>query len=164
MNKWKNLLLLFSVTLNIAVVGTLLFYWGRPDHRPPADPPGPEMERSAPFPPAWNNLDLRDQQRHELMRLRRPFHRQMTEMRRNLDMDRQKLLQLMLAQPAVPDSIERMLSNISEQQIRLDRLTVEHLLAIRPHLDERQWRFMLNQLIRDRREARERPFNRPRRF
>jgi hypothetical protein len=70
----------------------------------------------------------------------------------------------MLAQPAVPDSIERMLGKISEKQIRLDRMTVDHLLAIRPHLDEKQWRVMLDQLVRDRREARERPFNRPRRF
>lgn len=163
MTNWKNLLLLFSLTLNIAVLGTLLYFWGRHDGPPPADP-GPGMERPEPFPPAWRNMDLREQQRRDLMMLRAPFHKQMMEMRRNLDMDRQKLLQLMLAQPAVPDSIERMLGKISEQQIRLDRMTVDHLLAIRPHLDEKQWRFMLDQLVRDRRDARERPFNRPRRF
>jgi hypothetical protein len=163
MTNWKNLLLLFSLTLNIAVLGTLLYFWGYHDGPPPVNP-GPGMERPEPFPPAWGNMDLREHQRRELMMLRAPFHKQMMEMRRNLDMDRQKLLQLMLAQPAVPDSIERMLGKISEKQIRLDRMTVDHLLAIRPHLDEKQWRVMLDQLVRDRREARERPFNRPRRF
>jgi hypothetical protein len=166
MTSWKNLLLLFSITINIAVVATLFYFWGRHDgmRRLPALLQRPDRDVTPPG-PLWKTMGLQEPQKRELEKLRAPFNAQMDQIVGNMEQNRRRLMEVMLAHPASQDSIKSLLLRLAENQSQLDRQTVEHLLALRPFLDERQWRMMLMAMARENRQAREmRPYKPFKRF
>jgi len=99
-------------------------------------------------------MGLLDLQREELAKLRAPFNEQMRPLRSQLQAKRQRLMRLLLTNPTAQDSIQILLRQIAEDQTQLDRSTVEHLVTLRPHLDERQWRLMVEALDRERHSGR----------
>jgi len=155
MSNWKNLLLLFSLAINIAAAATLAYLWGRHDgmRRPPALLQRPDRPAN-PSAPLWKTMGLLDLQREELAKLRAPFNEQMRPLRSQLQAKRQRLMRILLTNPTAQDSIQILLRQIAEDQTQLDRSTVEHLVTLRPHLDERQWRLMVEALDRERHSGR----------
>ncbi|NLP09298.1 periplasmic heavy metal sensor [bacterium] len=155
MINWKNLFLLFSLAVNIAAAATLAYFWGRHDEmrRLPAllQRPDRTVNSSAPL---WKTMGLRHSQREELAKLRAPFNERMRSLRLQLQANRHRLMQLLLMNPTAADSIQFLLRQMAEDQTQLDRSTVEHLLKLRPHLDERQWRLMVQALDRERHPSR----------
>ena len=156
MTNWKNLLLLFSLAINIAAAATLVYLWDRTDearrlplllHRPNRDavPPGP----------LWRAMDLQESQKRELARFRAPFNERIRRLRFEMDENRRRLMQVLLTKPTEQDSITSLLHQLAKDQAQLDQATIEHLLTLRPYLDERQWRMLLYSLHRDKREGRE---------
>ncbi|HPN33416.1 MAG TPA: hypothetical protein PK843_02820 [bacterium] len=155
MSNWKNLFLLFSLAVNIAAAATLVYFWGRHAEvrRLPALLQRPDRTGN-PSAPLWKTLGLQHPQREELARLRAPFNERMRPLRLQLQARRHQLMQLLLTNPTAEDSLQIILRQMAEDQIQLDRSTVEHLLKLRPHLDERQWRLMVEALDRERHSGR----------
>lgn len=155
MSNWKNLFLLFSLAVNIAAASTLAYFWGRHDgmRRLPALLQRPDRTANSSA-PLWKTMGLRDPQREELAKLRAPFNEQMRPLRSQLQAKRHRLMRLLLTNPTAQDSIKILLNQIAEDQTQLDRSTVEHLIKLRPHLDERQWRLMVEALDREKHSGR----------
>jgi Spy/CpxP family protein refolding chaperone len=156
MTNWKNLLLLFSITVNLAAVASLFYFWGRFDHmrRLPAVLQRPD--RGAPSAgPLWRRLELQEPQRQALQKFRAPYNEQIRQQRQRIEESRRRLMEILQTQPGAQDSIKYLLARVAEDQAVMEKMTVEHLLALRPLLDERQWRIMLMSFNRDRRAGRE---------
>ena len=156
MTNWKNLLLLFSLAVNLAAVATMFYFWGRFDHmrRLPAVLQRPD--RGAPSSaPLWRRLELQESQRQALQKFRAPYNEQLRHQRQRIEESRRRLMETLQNQPTAQDSITYLLARLAEDQAQLEKATVEHLLTLRPLLDERQWQIMLMSFNRDRRAGRE---------
>ncbi len=155
MNKLK-MILLFSLAVNVAVAATLLFFWGRYDgmRRAPALLQRPDRS-VRPLRPLWRTLDLDPPQKRELAKLRGPFDDKMERLRFELEKNRRQLMETLMTRPAAQDSIKSLVQRLAAVQTELDAGTIDHLLSMRPFLNDRQWRMMLAAFIRDNHEARE---------
>lgn len=154
MNKWK-IVLLFSLAVNVAVAVTLVYFWDRYDgmQRFPALLQRPDRN-ARPLRPLWRSMALDAAQKQELARLRLPFDRKIDRLRFELDRNRRHLMDTMLSQPAAQDSIKILVQRLAVIQTELDASTVDHLLTMRPFLNDRQWRILLTAFARENREPR----------
>ncbi len=144
MNKWVIALLVFSLTINIAAVGTLIYFWQKPGP-PPMDAPWMLHSRNNRWPdgPPPDGSGRPFGMRPELQGLRSAYHEKMQPLARELDATRRDLMRLMGQQPAARDSIDLALQRITRLQGDLERVTVEHFLAMRAVLNEEQWTNLL---------------------
>lgn len=144
MKKWHIILLIFSLTVNVAVVATLVYFWQRqePDRRPRR------------MPPEWVS-DLRFLEKDSLqapaepgkiVRLRREYLRDLREKRHAIEDSRKEILVLLLRQDPSRDSIEVMLQTMTQQQIDAEKLTIDHLLELRDLLPPPVWRELVHSL------------------
>lgn len=146
-SKWTLIALLFSVTVNIAVVGTLIYFWQhnneqrhvnvkvlRTDDNSQQDvvwfgqPPAP--------PPVAKEIDS----------LRREYHEDLVVMRQAIDADRQQIIMQLMHDPVNRDTVEVILNNLTKKQMDAERLTIDHLLDIKPLLPTDDWKFFIQDL------------------
>lgn len=144
MNRWTLFALLFSVAVNIAVVGTLLYFWqtngGRGDE---ARQPEPSRQRdllwlSAPQVPA--------KAARKIDSLRRDYHDQLFILRASIDSEREAIIAHLMGNQVNRDSLEAIISELTAKQIAAERLTIDHLLMIKPLLPPEEWRLFIRDL------------------
>ncbi len=143
--KWLTAALLFSVAVNIAAVGTLIYLRAvdRPQRvvelrrfgRGEWDEPPPFLGRSLPAPSARQVDSLRQQ-----------YHRRLAEIRDRIEAERRAILLRLEEEPFDSRSVEEPLHRMNLEQLRAERLTVDHLAALKPLLPEEDWRRLLRRL------------------
>ncbi|HOH08285.1 MAG TPA: periplasmic heavy metal sensor [bacterium] len=159
MNKWLVALLVFSLAVNLAVVGTLIYFTQRPEmaHRGaggPVAPPGAPQG----MPPRPGDEGVwpggRTEPNPKMEKLRLAYHEQLQPLHGSMLQLQQDLIRLIEKKPAPADSIELILQRMTGLRGEMEKLTVQHLLAIRPYLEEEEWRHLTRMLQNRMREPR----------
>lgn len=143
MNRWLVILLFFSLAVNIAVVGTMVYHRSR--YPGPADRVMPGRVRQAPD--RRENL-LNREERQRIAELRRIYQKKMQRMHGTIDSLRVDLMDVMRTKPTNKDLIDRLLKEIGQKQLEMEKITIHHLLSIRTLLTEEQWQRLLFNLER----------------
>jgi len=141
-NKWLVVFLIFSLAVNLAVVGTLLYFTRHPSPpvMMPEGPMGrPGIRENGEPRPDGPGADLPGRMPPEVEKLRESFIAGLRPLSRDLQQSRQQLVRMMDRQPAAADSIAIVLQKINTLQGEMEKLTVDHLMAIRPYLEKSQW-------------------------
>ena len=153
MNKWLVVLLIFSLAVNLAAVGTMIYFTQRqgPPGIDPSSPPGLPWFRAEGAPPIDQDgrrpgPGMRKAPNPAVEKLRIAHHEKLQPLVDELQKARQTLLRLVESSPANRDSIDVVLHRVSTLQNEMEKLTVEHLIALRPLMDEEQWRNLTHML------------------
>jgi hypothetical protein len=149
MNKWLIALLVFSLAVNLAAVGTIIYFAQRPGLPGPfprmlMEPPGPpdgDQNR-----PGDRGSGIAAENRQEVRRLRKAYQQSLEPLAREAQQTRQNLMRLIAHNPAASDSIDVMLLKMNKLQGEMEKATVQHLIAMRPFLDEKQWQNLTHML------------------
>lgn len=142
-SKWILFALLFSVAVNIAVVGTLIYFWPRNEERHmivrQAPPQKPEI--------IWfGTPHVPPHVAQEIDSLRRDYHKNLVRIRAAMDADRKTLITQLIQDPVDRDSLDLIIDSLAQKQIKAERLTVDHLLDIKPLLPHEEWTFFMRDL------------------
>jgi len=159
-----TILLVFSLTINLAAVGTLFYFWQRPPF-PELPPPGQPFDDMNPRPgpgmgpgPAWRDSSLPAEKRQTIRQLRRQFHEQVQPKRIELQRAQDEVMKIMSTHPSQRDSIDRASQKVLAIQAEIEKMTIDHLLSIRALLDDDQWKSLMRLIERERREIWRAPF------
>ncbi|MBN1560252.1 periplasmic heavy metal sensor [candidate division KSB1 bacterium] len=142
--RWTLLALLFSVAVNIAVVGTLVYFWRTNEHQSDQAFHGKTplnreiMLHGAPHVPA--NV------KGKIDSLRRDYHEQLVLIRASIDAEREAIIAHLMSNQVDRDSLEMNIAALTAKQIAAERLTIDHLLTIKPLLPPEDWRFFIQDL------------------
>jgi len=136
-NRWMIIALAFSLAVNVAVIGTLIFFWSRPTMQEPGPPDFGEIKR-----PGFElGLDkaLREQMHPAMLE-----HRQrIQEIGDSLRIHKRALIELLLAGEENQADIDKAIAETMPLQIALERETIRHLLALRKILGPEQWQHLV---------------------
>ncbi len=151
MNRWLVILLVFSLAVNLAAVGSLFYFAQRPGPRGPGleMPMGPPDGAGGEGPRRlFRGMDVPPDHRPEVRRLRNAFQDSLRPLVREMMETRQDLMRLIVQKPAASDSINMLVLRINTLQGEMEKRTVRHLIAMRPFLDEKQWQKLTRMLER----------------
>lgn len=144
-SKWLVAALLFSVAVNVAVMGTLVYFRQtekQPTHfslRRESLPHNPDFLW---FEGSQINPDLV----REMDSLRQQYGEQLKNVHRTIDQKRSAIVLQLQQEPINRDSLNKLISRLTEDQVRAERLTVDHLLAIKPFLPKDEWQMIIREL------------------
>ena len=148
-SRWLVYVLIFSVAVNIAAVGTLVYYWTRPGRPPGGFRHGPKRDLAA-------MLDLEKAQQVQLDSLRRVYFERLKPLRKELRRERARL-SAVLEQNAVDSLIlKQHIARIAELQARVELETAKHLHQMQKLLTPEQ-RAKFRRFLRDRMKMRRHP-------
>ena len=145
-SKWTLVALLFSVTVNVAVVGTLLYFWRHDTSH------GREIniERIDAFKDkelVWfHSPDMPPHAEGRMDSLRRFYHKELQEIEGDIESSRHKIVQILLEDPIDNNRLDTLIFQLANEQTKVERLTIDHLIAIKPMLPQEEWRLFLNDL------------------
>lgn len=159
-NSWMTVLLVFSLTVNLAAVATLVYFWRQYDRPAPSMLPSPAGEPSYRQNPPWQKLNLPHEKKREIVELRRRFQHRILDLRMSVEDSRRQVMQQMLQQTIDNDSLNASIDRLADKQIEMEKMTVSHLLEMRSHLTDEQWQTLLRSLERERRGMQRPPFAR----
>ena len=142
MNRWKLFILVFSVAVNVAVLGTLIYFWTRPN-RPVEARDLSQREKYNSKLLLGDNPLLSPEQKQELKQLRKRYHGELRGRRQYIAQQRADLVRYLLNDPPMLDSIYITLDSVAEKQKQLEKITIQHLLSMRKHIDKEQWETMI---------------------
>ncbi len=148
MKKWTLAVLLFSLAINISVLGTLFYLWKMkkmpppeppfPMHEGPGGPQGAEMK----FPPEESNF-LRDARKEHFSKIEPLFAQ--------INVEREKLFQELLGDEPDMDSIKVSVEAIEHIKAKIEFLTVTHFLGLKEKMPDDFWKPVIeNFLFRER--------------
>lgn len=140
MNRWLVLLLIFSIALNLAVVGTFVFFKSRMDKRRPDDGRA-RFEQQMRRMRGMMDIDstVNDENRAQIRQLRMNYIAQANTLRSEISWYQDQLTALLLAEPVNKDSVDVMVKRIAERHMQIESLTVRHLIAIKPLIPPEKW-------------------------
>jgi len=153
MNKWLVSLFVFSVAVNIAVMGTLVYFWheSRPERADqiiaPPPPPLPDREERRFL---WMGK-RRPGEPEKVFKARIKYRDQMEKVRRQIDGFRKEIIVLLLSDPPPTDSLHVIVEKLAKKQVEAEQLTIGHLLDIRPLLPRKKWVKVVRDLRKNRR-------------
>ncbi len=142
MKNWVLIILLFSVTVNLAVVGTLVYFWKKTDKKTDdliwisGDPKSVDgnkfiIVKKDSF-VTTNNMDKINAKRLD-------WGNKMSVLNRSIDKDRKDIIRYLLVDPPQRDSINIVIHRLGDKQIRAESLTVDHMIGIRKLLPRQEW-------------------------
>ena len=145
-SRWTLLALLFSVAVNIAVVSTLFFFWQQNGERRmdiQVLHNDPHVEHDV----VWFEAPhVPPKIADEIDSLRRHYHERLVVIRSAIHTDRQTIINQLLKEPVNRDSINVIVETLTNKQIDAERLTINHLLDIKPLLSREDWTFFIQDL------------------
>lgn len=151
--RWLLYALLFSVAVNIAVVGVLIYGWT-------AGPPGKPPRMPRPPHHLWDELNLSDEQRAEFDSIRSRYFRDLRPLHEQLREERSKLAELSLAERVDSTQIRRHVEEISRLQTRMELRTLKFFRelqsVLRPEQKEKFREITLRVFLRKWRQSRPR--------
>lgn len=133
-NRWMLLALIFSVTVNVVAIVTLVVFWlGRPKEKPPR-PPRWTSEARPWFHPETDEVVAKMVQDY--------FARAQKE-RAALRATRLRLVELLREDE--PDTVKIMatIDELARHQAELERITVRHLLGLKPRIGRERLDFLI---------------------
>ncbi|MDZ7315842.1 MAG: periplasmic heavy metal sensor [candidate division KSB1 bacterium] len=143
-SKWLIAALIFSTTINIAGIGTLI-YLRLGERRPPE---GYWSRSKRERPPAFMERRLR-QRFHdwkEMDSLNLQYKRQMGEILQDIERQRKNVAFLLEQEPIDRKAVDEELRRLYESRLRAESLTVDQLIALKPKLSTDEWRFIIRRL------------------
>ncbi|HPG38101.1 MAG TPA: hypothetical protein PLP19_06140 [bacterium] len=149
MKKWTLMILLFSVAVNISVIGTLIYFWKK--NALPTDDimwmtkKEPGMNKSI---VVFKSEDIKTMSADldSITEKRMVWADTMHCLCQDIESDRQAIIHLMLNKPPQRDSINFYIHSIGAKQIKAESLTVDHLIGIRELMPERDWEELVKSL------------------
>jgi hypothetical protein len=144
-SKWMVAALLFSVAVNVAVVGTLAYYRHidqQPMHlklRHGVLPPNPDFFR-------FQDMQTDPVVAREMDSLQQQYGEQLKNLHRIIDQRRNAIVLQLQQEPVNRDTLDKLITHLSEDQVRAERLTVDHLLVIKPFLPKEKWQMIIREL------------------
>ncbi|MBN1479624.1 periplasmic heavy metal sensor [candidate division KSB1 bacterium] len=142
-SKWIVLALLFSVAVNIAVVGTLVYFWPRNEERRIVFRNRPPKQHEIVW---FRTPHVPPKVAQDIDSLRRDYHEQLVTVRMAIDADREAIIAHLMQNKVDRDSLEKILQSLTHKQITAERLTIDHLLEIKPLLPQEEWTFFIRDL------------------
>ena len=130
---WLLYLVIFSLALNLGIIGTLIYWRHQAKQHLAALEEAPPLRLGE----AWRH-QLTPEQRQSLRGCIQPHSRQVRAMREELMTKRQELFQLMKEQPEKWDSIREKLQEINRLQGGMEEKMVRHLLEVQSQLQPEQ--------------------------
>jgi len=144
-SKWILFVLLFSVTVNVAVVGTLIYFWRYKS--PAVSRVHVEHKRDVNDRLLWfHSPDLAPRTIEKIDSARKVYHEELQQVRKDIDSQRKNMVTLLLAEPINRDSLQIEIIGLVEKQKKAEELTLDHLLDIKPLLPKDQWILLLKDL------------------
>lgn len=135
-NRWILSILAFSVAINLAVLGTLLYFWSHQNNKPPwAEHP----QRG----PSRFEFGFDKEQREQIHRAMQEFRQQQKHIADSLRAKRHALLELLLAGEENQQIIDKAINDLVKYQIELERATILHLNEMRPILGPEKWEHLV---------------------
>lgn len=153
MSKWLISLFVFSVAVNIAVMGTLVYFWHGSPPEPPEQigaPPPPPLISPEPRRFLWMEKRMPEEP-EKVFEKRIKYRDQMELVRRQIDGLRKEIIVLLLADPPPSDSLQDVVEKLARKQVEAEQLTIDHLLEIRPLLPRKKWVKVVRDLRRQKR-------------
>lgn len=143
--KWLILILVFSVMVNVAAIGTIGYHgWKvRSIDQPPLPPPPEPMLRHLRRP-----LSLTPDQMRELEAQRRRISEEIQGIRRDLSKSRARLMQLLRSPDPDSMAVEEVLQEIASSQVALERKVIHNILRMRKVLTPEQREELLRMMER----------------
>ena len=143
--KWTLFALLFSVAVNIAVIGTLLYFWKNEKQRMDVGMihGNSHPERDI----VWFNAPhVPPKVAREIDSLRRDYHEQVVVIRSSIESDRKAIITQLMCDPVNRDTLDIIIQKLADKQIKAERLTIDHLLMIKPLLPHEDWKYFIQDL------------------
>jgi len=138
-NRWTLSILVFSVAINLAVLGTLLYFWTQQGDKPPWPvPPSPGPSRV--------DFGVDKKQHRRIRKAMQEFRRQQKQITDSLRIKRHALLELLLAGEENQQVIDKAINDLAKYQIELERATILHLKEMRPILGPEKWEHLVRAL------------------
>jgi hypothetical protein len=142
MNKWIPIVLIFSLTVNIAVLGTLLYFSTRMGRRPEPSMFGDPGQRQPPMPERMWPREKRQQMRTQGVQ----FQSDMAGLRAKTATARQQLMGYLKSYPEKQDSLHIALDKIIHVQAEMEQHSIDHLLQMRSFLSDEEWKQFISNL------------------
>lgn len=148
MNKWMSFVLGFSVAVNITVLGTVIFLWKNSPHRQPLKTDQvfslhPQNEVQA---EQFLFIKKLPDEPKKVYHKRVDYHRKLERVIEEIDVEREKIVVLLLQEPPNKETIHVVVKDLADKQIEAEVLTIDHLLDIKPHLPPKKWSNMVRRL------------------
>jgi len=147
MKKWVLIILLFSVAVNLAVVGTLIYFWKVSDHKNSdliwlSD----EVETGDfnKFVIVKKDSFITTKNIDQINAKRLDWGNKMSDLNQSIAKDRRDIIGYLLVNPPQRDSINVVIHRLGSKQIKAESLTVDHLIGIRELLPTQEWEDLVN--------------------
>lgn len=143
-SKWHTVALLFSVTVNIAVVGTMIYFWqhNKPNRLEVLHYDRPPEEHLRLFPDS--NMPPPIVQKIDSMRSN--YQGQLEKIQNDIAQQRHAVVLMLQQEPVDRDSLDHLILKVAENQVQAERLTVDHLLSIKPLVSDDRWQFFIRDM------------------
>ena len=136
-NRWILTALVFSMAINVAVLGTLVYYWTHQDKREYTRPDFREPH------PSKFDFGLNEEKRDRMRSAMKEYRLQILPISDSLRVRRQALIQIMLSGRTDQQVLDNILAELAAFQIELDRTTINHLMKMRTILDPDEWQHLV---------------------
>ena len=120
--KLITFLLIFSLTVNLAALITIGYFWGKSDR------PGETAYRGSKPPLFVNKLPLNNGQRRKMLGARRALLEEIAPIKDELMTKREELVNLLTIETPDRDAIDKKLSEINGLQLKTQRVVIDQLL------------------------------------
>jgi Spy/CpxP family protein refolding chaperone len=130
-------LLVFSLTVNVAVLVTMGYFWGKYDGEGKSFLRGDEFPPPPP-PPLISELSLDKEQRGKMRTVRRSFINEIAPIRSELTTRRESLVNLLTAKKPDRNTIDQKLSEINALQSKIQYAVINNLLREKDFLNPKQ--------------------------
>jgi len=127
----------FSLTVNVAALVTMGYFWGKYDGEGKSFLRGDEIP-PPPSPPLISELSLDKEQRGKMRTVRRSFLNEIDPIRNELTTKRESLVNLLTAQEPDRNAIDQKLSEINTLQSKIQYAVVNNLLREKDFLNPTQ--------------------------
>ena len=125
-------ILIFSLTINIAALITMCYFWGK-DYTSKKD-----ISTADGSSPLMSGLSLDTRQRGKMRSLRKSFQEETSPMRNSLITKREELVTLLNAETLDRSAVEKKLKEINELQYQIQEAVIDNLLEEKTYLNPRQ--------------------------
>ena len=127
-------LLIFSLTVNVAALVTMGYFWEKYERRGAPPFRGDEI----PTPSLTSELSLDNEQQGKMRGIRRSFLNEINPIRNELSTKRENLVNLLTAEEPDRSAIDQKLSEINTLQSKIQNAVVDNLLREKDFLNPRQ--------------------------
>jgi Spy/CpxP family protein refolding chaperone len=128
-------LLVFSLTVNVAILVTMGYFWGKYDGEGKSFLRGDEIPTP---PPLISELSLDKEQRGKMRMVRRSFINEIAPIRNELTSRRESLVNLLTAKEPDRNTIDQKLSEINALQSKIQYAVINNLLREKDFLNPKQ--------------------------